>query len=371
MSNIRDQIHDLIDRAGELEDGPAKIALVEEAVNLAEVHRDEDAAFKARYELVQAATFGGRPDLAIVAYAWVLAKVDADPQRFVADSLLWRYKWVVDKSAHYPTISRQQIDDLFADMTRRYQAEGSTLHAVYSNRRTVALMMGDRELAAQQNALLQKTERDHLSDCHACVQDEEVWHYCELGEDEEAIEAAKPIFRGKLSCSSIPECTHANVLMPLMRLGRVQEAAKHHKAGYRLIAWNPAYLPQQAQHMTFLALSGNLDRGVTLLNRHLPNAVVATSPRWQYQFYSAARLLLERLAQENKAAISLNLPEPLKPLGENGLTPVPGLTRWIDDQLQELGSAFDRRNGNDSYLRKVQAIPALLKYVQNLTVSGG
>jgi len=89
-----------LDKVDELGDGLAQIAIVEEAVALADAHRDDDLAFEARQALVRAATFGGRPDLGIVAYSWMLAKSDEDPKRFHDPQLLWRYKWIVDKAVH-------------------------------------------------------------------------------------------------------------------------------------------------------------------------------------------------------------------------------------------------------------------------------
>ncbi len=346
--------------------GLAQIAIIEEAVSLADAHHDDDLAFEARQSLVRASTFGGRPDLGIVAYSWMLAKSDEDPERFHDPQLLWRYKWIVDKAAHFPNISRAQIDELFEDMVRRYTADGSTLHAVWSNRRSVALSMGDMEAAARYNEILLKTERDHLSDCHACVQDENVWHHTLLGEDEKAVEAAKPIFKGKLSCSSVPEVTHANILLPLMRLGKHEEAAKHHKTGYRLVAWNPSYLIAQSEHLEFLALTDQFDRALTLLQRHLPLALTASSPRWQFHFYFAVRLLIDRLERVGKASIPLRMPEELKPLAPNGSLAIGEFKIWLNQELMNLANAFDTRNGNDTYSQRVQNIADLQRYARKL-----
>jgi tetratricopeptide (TPR) repeat protein len=365
MADLTDQIEELLSRAEEFDDGLTKIAIIEEAVNLAETHQNLDEAFRARCELVRAAIMGGRPDLAIVAYTWVLARSDEDPERFHDPHLLWRFKWIIDKAPHFPSITRQQIEDLLEDMTRRYQADGSTLHAVLSNRRSIATMMGDLDKAREYHAVLLKTERDHLSDCHACVQDEEVWHHSEAEEDEQALEAAEPILKGKLSCSSVPQCTYARVLLPLARLGRWAEAEKHHKKGYRLIAWNPAYLTSHGSHMQYLALAGDRDRALTLLQRHLPMALAATSPRWQYLFYSNMAFTLERFELTGYRELPFRLPDPLKHLGGEKTTLVEVLLGWIRQQLQELADAFDRRNGNDYHTRKVADLSRLHQYARH------
>ena len=46
-----------------------------------------------------------------------------------------------------------------------------------------------------------------------------------------------------------------------------------------------------------LTLTGNLARALTLLDRHLAEALDAVSPWWRFEFFLSARLLLEKLAE--------------------------------------------------------------------------
>ena len=109
MSDERYEI--LVDQAEELDEGPEKIALVEEAVREADLQRDPYLSFMVRMDLVRAAAFGDAREKAVVAFSWCLAQFDAEPQRYGGEQyfhLLWRYKWILGGMAYFPQMSKQQ-----------------------------------------------------------------------------------------------------------------------------------------------------------------------------------------------------------------------------------------------------------------------
>jgi hypothetical protein len=363
MADHRDQIDELLEQADELDHGTAQLALTEQAVNLADLHRDEDYGYKARLELISAGVFGGRTDLAMIAFSWVLAKHDADPARFDGDRLLWMYKWVLDGVADYPSIPKADIEKLFADMKVRYEADGSTLHAYWGIRRNIAIFCGELDAALEANEKLQDTARDHLSNCHACVQDESVDYYTYVGDDAAAIEAAKPIFKGKLTCGEVPERTYASVQLPLLRLGKAADAMGHYKTGYRKINFNPKFLRHKAMYLVSLTLTDNVDRAVKLLDRHLQECLDASSPLWQFEFLLAARLLCERLTQKGQTALPIRIPDKLTALAGQTVT-VPTFAAWLDGELARLAKLFDDRNGNGYYAERAAGFRELFQYAK-------
>src|SRR5713226_3290360 len=143
--NYFDQIGELVDRANGLRHGPTQLALVEEAVNLADAHNDTAAGFDTRLEYVSAALFAGQPDRMLVAFAWMLSQFDRDPEAYDAHRLLWQYKWVVNALPDFPQITRAQIEEMFADMERRYRAFGASMQTIFFKKRGVAYKMGDVE----------------------------------------------------------------------------------------------------------------------------------------------------------------------------------------------------------------------------------
>src|SRR5262249_45239648 len=234
-----DQIDELLGKANALGHGPAQIALVEEAVNLADQHNDADAGFDARLEFVSAALFAGQPDRMLVAFAWMLAQFDRDPELYDAHRLLWQYKWVVNALPDFPQITRTQIEEMFADMERRYRAAGASMETIFFKKRAVAYKMGDLPAAGEGHRALAGLPRDELSDCLACEMDAKVEYLFVHHEYEQGVAAAGPILRGRYTCSEVPQVTYAQLLVPLLRLERGDEAAQHHLVGYKMIARNP------------------------------------------------------------------------------------------------------------------------------------
>ncbi len=365
MADLLEQIEDLLDESGELEHGPVQLALLERAVELADAHNDLDMSFEARSRLVESASFSGRPDVAMVAFSRLIAAYDAHPGRFDNFQFLWQYKWVLGFAPEFPTIGRDQLDELYADMKRRYKAEGSTLHAYWTLRRDNADAMGRVADGKKAHAKLMASKGDHLSNCAACVQDGTVSYLASIGDDAGALKAAKPICQGKLTCAEVPEHTYANVVLPSIRLGKHAEALAHFKTGYRLIDRNPDFLRQKGMFIVGLTLTGNLARALTLLDRHLAEALDAVSPWWRFEFFLSARLLLEKLAENGIITVPIRIPKKMELATGTGKPTVAGLAEWMDARLEELATAFDVRNGNKSFSRRVRQFPELLEYAKH------
>jgi len=61
--------------------------------------------FHLRQELIEAATFGGMEDRALIAFSWCLAQSDKDADRFPEQDLLWgKYKWILAGITDFPGV---------------------------------------------------------------------------------------------------------------------------------------------------------------------------------------------------------------------------------------------------------------------------
>jgi len=336
-------------RAEEAPNGGAKVAMCEEAVRLADAMRDDETAFEARMQLTNAAQFGGRPDVAFVSFSWCLAYADQRPDEIEPRRILWHYKWMAGSLPNFPDVPRSQIAALMADLTRRFRAQGSTLHAVHQIRRDTALTMYDTRAARAAHKKFLQTERDELSNCKACVQNADVSYQIEQGDDEAAEAAARPILKGKMSCTVVPHTTYGKMLLPYLRLGNPAEAMRCHKVGYPLVRANPAFLTYHGQHMALLALTGNNGRAAQLLNRHLPTALECPMPDQCFRFYRDAVVTLEIFEGSPRPPIVR------VPPGVPGDGTPAALRAWLNDGLATLAARFDARNGNSGYTDDIAA----------------
>jgi hypothetical protein len=361
MTDPRDRAEELQDMASDLPHGPAQLALLEEAVQLADSVQDIDLAFHMRDDLMAAALFSGRPDIMLVAFSWCLAQYDRDPKRFNPYNLLWKYKWVMGNSWKFPEISRSRLEALLADMDRRYRKAGSTLYAVASERRDLLVNFGERRPARTAHAEFRKCRRDSLSDCIACVANNNCDYYCFQRQWGRAVQAAQPVLQGRLTCVEQPHNILGNVLLPLFLLGRQEEGKAYQRQGYRLVSQDSHFVRKHAQHLRFVVLIGDLAQAKRLLERHLPSAIEIVTLNDRFEFLLAARLWSDRVASQGTHKLKVRLPKGLPATDADGKSDVRALGEWFMAQVREIARRFDARNGTDAFQQQIDELTELLR----------
>jgi hypothetical protein len=361
----RQEVLDLIERASyELGETPDGVAAAEEAVRLADALEDAELGYEAREALMQNAAFSGYPDKLLVAFSWCLAKADKEAQEqpessrsdFRMMSLLWRYKWVIGNAVDFPGISRSRILAMIEDFRTRALQAGFNERAALDLRFTVERRMGHLDAAREWFERWQFTERDGLADCLACELNGVVSFHADCGRYADAIQAASPILRGRMSCAEIPHKTHANLLKALCHLSREEEAARSHVTGYRLVRNNRAFIREHAFHLGYLIHVGNLEKALVLLRKHLPWALETSSGEDRFRFLVAARSLFFVLNENGTKSIRIRLPEKLCPVAGKSTARVTEMQRWVEPLVHDLANQFDTRN--ESHWFKAQLEPS-------------
>jgi len=360
-----EQVNELILQSYYLENGNAKVMLLEEAVRLADICGDFSLQYDARDQLINAATFGGAPEKALVAYSWCLAQYDRRANEAQAGEsldqwrLLWMYKWILTNITSFPQIGKAQIEEMLDDMAARYQRAGFSLRPNYMLRNRI-YKFWDEEKAAYYFRKALETYRDSASDCAACELDDEVSFALRRQDDAEAARLAVPIIQGRLRCGSIPKITFANLLLPLVRLGRVDEAVSLHLQGYRLIArGGKGYISSVGDHITFLAVTENFDRAVRIFEKHLADAASLADLDSKFDYYLASWFLLDQLRALPRETLKLRLPPSLEIYEEGGVYRTASLAAWFLEQVKALAARFDARNESDFYARLIEETAAL------------
>lgn len=349
MNNQPEQIdqdfEDLMDQAYSLPNGRAKIALLEEAIRLADSLGDIGQGYSAREELVETATFSGHPMKALVAFSWLLGQFDQQPEEYNDFTLLWSYKWILDSIACFPEVSRAQIEDLLNDMRKRYEQYGYNDRAYHYYRFAIFKEYGELDNARE---FLEKTkvmDRDEMSDCEACEQHQFVEFEVMQGDDEKVIQTAKPILKGRLTCGEVPHLTLSKVLMPLYRQGKLEEATKYQKQGYRLIKGNRDFLLHAGEHIYYL-LNIDVMQALEVFEQWIGASLDHENPRDKMMFNAYASVLFKRLAEEG-SDIPVKLPATY-PYAEDA-TDIKKLAERLEQLALETAGRLDQRNGNDYY----------------------
>ncbi|HEX8709198.1 MAG TPA: hypothetical protein VF723_13205 [Pyrinomonadaceae bacterium] len=359
MNDAEDQVYELIRRALGLEEGDEQIAVLEEAVRLADLAGDIKLRYFAREQFIRAAVFGGATDKALVAFSWCLSQFDADPEKFSQWAILWKYKWIVGLACNLPQISKAKIYEMLDDLAERSRRAGYGLRAVYNQRYSIEKFWDNREEAVKYFRKMEEMPEDALSNCSACELDDYVGFAIYEGDDERAVELAGPILDGHERCASVPHRTYANLLLPLVRLDRLPEAMLYHQRGYALIANNKAFLDRISNHLIFLVLTENFRRAIALFEKHYPWSEQNSDLLYRFRFYRAAWLLFQLLSERGENALELRLPRTFPLYAEEGRYDAARLAEWFRQGASVLAARFDARNENDFFARTLAETPDL------------
>jgi hypothetical protein len=345
-----EQVYQLLSESFQLEDGEAQIAVREEAVRLADLNGDLKLQYFAREMFIRACIFGGSSEKALVAFAWLLAQFDNNPGQFDLWAILWKYKWINGVICDFPQVPKKRIYEMIDDLEQRALRAGYGLRATTNERYRAEKFWDNKDKAIEYFRKLEELPTDDLSNCPLCEMDERVSFAIYCGNDERALEIAFPILTGDKKCGSVPERTYANLLLPLVRLGKYAEAMRYHEKGYSQIANNKGFLDRIADHLIFLTLTENFKRGVALVERHYSWTETTKDAFSQFHFFRASALLFELLAEREKS-FKLKLPRSFPFYSDSGDYDCARLAAWFRQKAEAVARRFDERNETDFFMR--------------------
>lgn len=370
MTDHRDQVGRLLGEADELEDGPAKVALVERAAALADSHQDLELAFEVRKVLLGVCLSADQSELMLVAFTWCLSQCDRDPERFPITRILWEFRWVVSSLCTFPEVSKEKISEMLGEMGRRYVQAGASPRSFLLMWRKMAVDMGDAKLAADTNLAFRHSPPDWLTDGLPTELGFEITYRLFRNEPDKALKAAMQFLTRQIRSDHFEGQACAEVLLPMLKLGRAAEAMAYHRRGYKLRGKNIRHLDSVAMHIRFLALTDNLGRAVPLFEKHLADALRTSNAFNRMRFLIDTLPLLDRLRKAGKAGTRLRVPPQCPLAAEDERPTVPVVRRWMMDTAGELAGAFDARNGNGYYTRRLAAVPRVQRYFSPCPLTG-
>lgn len=356
------ELEELVRDAYALPYGRTRSALLEQVVDRAEAEGEAAAAFDHRIDLATAYIQGGEPRLVFAPFARCLADLDADPQRYApfAARLLWTYKGVINAMTHFPEITLAQTYAALDDMARRWQAGGHSPHAVHQYRWVVAHHLGDQVAAEQHFRAWSSSERDELSDCVGCDPDDRIQHLQWVGRDDEAVTLGLATLTQTFSCVEQPQQTQTTLLTSLVAQGRLDEALDAHRRGYRALRTRAAKLSGWGAHVRFATATGNLERALEILTRHVHELVSPPHPFAAMEFQAIASRTLRELAEADPTAVVDD---------EHGVGSDPALlaVRYAAS-ARDLAAQFDTRNATPHQGARIEHLLAEEHWVDRLSL---
>ncbi len=348
-------LEELLEEIHDTPYGETRVSMAERAVRLADETQDIGAQHEARHALLAAGVFGGFPEKSLVAFSWLVAATDRDPDRFPASraiaglflggvDLLWCYKWIIQFTDGFAQISREQIERTLDEMAERYRTCGFSLRPVWMNRARVCIALdGDADRVGAYFAKWKDSPRDLYADCPACEQHFRV--EMELFRDDvtEAMRAAEPILNGEMRCAEIPQLTWLDLLVPLWEAGEAKRADQFAEAAWESCADDRDTL-QSLANLAELRLAQGEAREVLRLVKRYARWIRETRAQGRiWRWFVLAELAIEREADE--ASDMVDVARQLGLEVRTGSTS--DVARAFSHRADAIVEAFDRRNGNE------------------------
>lgn len=359
MTTTREEIEQGLAQNRESPNGSARNTHAEALAGAAEASGDRALFRETLDNLIHAYLYSSESSKILVPFARLLQEYDKDPAAFSeweAHSLFWQFKWVASAISDSPGIPLESAAGWLEEMERRYRVAGYSERPVREAELWLAHTTGDDERAERAFGRWLSADRDDMSDCQACELNSQGQYAVLHGDDPEALELWKPVLAGDLTCAEEPHRVLATSLLPLLRLGRTDEARSHHLRGYRMARGNESLLPTIGKHIEFCALTGNESRGLEILAEHASQVGPLANVDDQLAFHGGILVLLRRLEQ----------------LGHGGSPAVPyeGTPRSVSELYAvlhagslDIARRFDARNGttriSDRFLDRVGREPLL------------
>lgn len=292
--------------------------------------------------LMQVYNYSSEADKMFVPFARLLRMWDDRPGDFggrQAHSLFWMFKWVSSGMIDQPHIPLASIEKWQAEMEHRYRLAGHSERAVRQGELRIARHLGDMERAQRAYDAWQAADRDDKSDCHACELRVQGNWQAYRGDDEGALATWRPVLESEFTCAHEPHAVLAASLLPLLRLGRAEEARANHLRGYRLARSKESMRSAVARHVEFCALTGNEARGLEILAERPSYFTDTGEPSSLLSYLEVTTLLTDRLTALGHGDQSM--------AGPGGRTwSVRELAVHARAEARAIAARFDARNGN-------------------------
>lgn len=337
---------ELMHSARMAEAGAMQVQILDEAIRMADELRDEERGYRARFLMIEAATFAGYLEKALIAFSWCLAHRDQLPPERQSSDLLWRYKWILGSLPEFPQVPLERIELLFEDFERRLVQRGLSLRPVRYLRFRVALKMGHHEVADRLLNEWSHLDRDWLADCQACETHALVWYHAQHGQLEKALRISQPLWSGKLSCTTVPQQTFATLLLPLVQAGQLDQAEEAYRKVRRKIDGKRNHVDDVSLCLIYATGLHHSAALIKALERHWPlldDHIVELS---SLRLFQASALIFERFASRKARQRRVVLPAHFSIFNPSHQYRPVDLADWFHQESARLANRFDTRNQN-------------------------
>ncbi|MBZ4190131.1 hypothetical protein [Niabella beijingensis] len=350
------KIQKLLNQGEELSLPEEKVKLLLQAIKIADENEDIEWGYDLRLMLIETERDVTFTKESIPAFAWILNACDGHPDLFAETDFLWQYKWMMADLYDNPQVSKEQVHAALEDFKIRLQRNGYGLRAYYNELYNDALVQKDTAMIQEYGEKLKMVTRDSMSDCEACEMDAEVSATFELQGFEQGHEQALPLLEKQYTCVHVPMRTLVNLSYEAFKNNQpelAKEFCSKAETELEALTHDASALLSEVKLLVFRTAEDPV-AGKERVEQLLPR-ITGNQGRKVFQM---ALYLIEILRQFPEATpFSLLLKED-HALFRSGKTEYTRdeLLGYFEQVARDIAGLFDRRNGNNNFMKQLDAI---------------
>jgi len=332
-------------------------------VRLIEAEGPDEVRAYALESQVEALTWVGESDKAVLPFIKLLRWWDTHPEHFdLGDQniLFWEFGWIVTDLCRNPTVAVDRVERTLDDMERRFNLANRGMERVWCCRLEWELLRRGKDLEKTFTTWLTMPLDDEDS-CPACHQEHHADYLLEIGDIEGAVAILEAALSAELTCSREPASILAVLAWCYTEQDRLDEVEKILPRALAEIkaATSMSVLVAYSRLFEVLARGGDMARSVELLAKITKDLTTATP----YVCLDAQRHLLAGLVA---LVAQGHGDEPTVLTGNPTLTQVVEQTK---DSVVALTQAFDSRHGSPVQAGRLDAAMAARPTSRPLLIS--
>lgn len=245
---------------------------------------------------------------------------------FINSSILWRLKWVLNHIVENPYKDFSEIYSCSSMLHYYYDLYGLGERSIHKIRVMQGIKMANKEIIEENLQKWLEAPTNDFDDCLACQYDDIIRAYCFLKQYDKALEWAKEILDGSVTCGEVPHATNSLIAEAYFYTNQADKAVAILEKGYPLIQGKMEFLRPISEFIRLYREMNMMDKAVAIFeeNKHLLEN--CESP------YEKMLFLIEtvKLPIDNKKTYTL--------------------------EAMSLATQFDLRNGNAYYLSQLPKV---------------